>query len=68
MKMMMMVVTLLLLLSGDIETNPGPVGEHIVIYSSCQFDKKNIIEVGMELPCWSVCLLCFITMIYRGTS
>ena len=38
MKMMMMVVTLLLLLSGDIETNPGPVGEHIVIYSSCQFD------------------------------
>jgi len=24
-----MVVVLLLLLSGDIETNPGPVGEHI---------------------------------------
>ena len=45
MKMMMMVVTLLLLLSGDIETNPGPVGEHIVIYSSCQFDIKHYIEV-----------------------
>ena len=27
-KMMVMVVVLLLLLSGDIETNPGPVGEH----------------------------------------
>ena len=28
MKKVVMVVTLLLLLSGDIETNPGPVGEH----------------------------------------
>ena len=32
---MMMVVVLLLLLSGDIETNPGPVGEHtLTIYSN----------------------------------
>ena len=30
-QMMMMVFVLLLLLSGDIETNPGPVGEHIPI-------------------------------------
>ena len=28
-KVVMVVVVLLLLLSGDIETNPGPVGEHI---------------------------------------
>ena len=28
-QMMVMVFALLLLLSGDIETNPGPVGEHI---------------------------------------
>ena len=32
-----MVVVLLLLLSGDIETNPGPVGEYIT-KSSCQFN------------------------------
>jgi len=30
-QMMVTVVFLLLLLSGDIETNPGPVGEHIPI-------------------------------------
>ena len=28
-KKVLMVVVLLLLLSGDVETNPGPVGEHI---------------------------------------
>ena len=28
-KKVVMVVVLLLLLSGDIETNPGPVGKHI---------------------------------------
>ena len=41
------VVMLLLLLSGDIETNPGPVGEHTVtITYPCQFNNQRL-EVGM---------------------
>ena len=29
-----MVVLLLLLMSGDIETNPGPVGEYLNVYGN----------------------------------
>ena len=62
MKMMMMVVTLLLLLSGDIETNPGPVGEHIVIYSSCQFDKKKHYRGGNGAYLAGQCVYCVLSL------
>ena len=35
------VVVLLLLISGDIETNPGPVGEYINIENVASFNKKT---------------------------
>ena len=43
-KKVVMVVVLLLLLSGDIETNPGPVGEHNYVACPCQFNNQVIKE------------------------
>ena len=39
-KKVVMMVTLLLLLSGDIETNPGPDGEYIA--NLCQFNNQTL--------------------------
>ena len=43
---MMVVVFLLLLLSGDIETNPGPVGKHIAIVLVNLINKNKRWEWG----------------------
>ena len=42
-KKVVMVVVLLLLLSGDIETNPGPIGEHIqlILVNLINKDSRN---------------------------
>ena len=50
-------VVLLLLLSGDIETNPGPVGEHNYVARSCQFNNliiRELPEMGITMPVYII--------------
>ena len=56
-KKVVMVVVLLLLLSGDIETNPGPVGEHNYVTRSCQFNNliiRELPEMGITMPVYII--------------